>query len=142
MKEHRTRRYRPVLQQIVDAINNSHHRSLGLRPSEVGPQHRTYLRNRFYQRVARQNPKPKIPFFAFEVGQLVRIKLTRAPFHVSYKDQYSPELFKVVRRLRSTPPTYELATLENERIVGMYYEAELLHVTLRPPPSLPRDVAS
>lgn len=131
--------YRLALPRIVDAINNSYHRGIGMVPSQVRPEHQARLRNRFYAKVAREH-KPNVPYFALEPLQLVRFKQTRGKFHVSYKDQYSKELFKVRRRMRTIPPTYELQTLKNEPLLGTWYEAELLPVTLRPAPIPTRGV--
>ena len=46
--DQRTKRYVNVLQQLVNGYNNSHHRSIKMKPSGVTREHEFIIRQRLY----------------------------------------------------------------------------------------------
>ena len=66
----------------------------------------------------------------YQIGDKVRIASYRNVFRKSYRDTtFTRELFEIVDRLQTNPPTYKLKDLkEGELIEGTFYEEELQRV--------------
>ena len=124
MYDKQTYRYIDILQDIANSYNNTVHRSIGVRPSEVTGENDLDLYMRLYMpyvnKIAQQPPK-----FTFNVGDTVRIAYRKEIFARSYNEQFSEELFTVRFRIPSTPPRYLLADSLGDNIDGSFYEAEL-----------------
>jgi len=69
-----TRRYLDVLDDLLHLYNNTHHRSIGMAPSEVNANNEDVVRARLYP------PKPKTYRWKYAVGDRVRISMQRQPF--------------------------------------------------------------
>lgn len=117
-----TRRYVDVLPDLLHSYNNSHHRSIGMAPSEVGSHNEQLVRERLYP------PKPRRVKFKFNVNDKVRISMERRPFQKGYIGDWSEEIFRVNTRLPTDPVTYELKDLSGEVLEGRFYNEELQHV--------------
>jgi len=118
-----TRRYLDVLNDFLHSYNNSHHRSIGMAPVEVGPHNEEEVRDRLYP------PKPKSYRWKYDVGDRVRIAVQRRPFRKGYLGDWSEEIFEIVTRLPTSPMTYELRDLVGELIKGRFYEPKVQKVT-------------
>ena len=117
-----TRRYEDVLQDIMHSYNNTFHRSIGMKPSEVNASNEQKIRERLYPL------KPKTFSFKYDVGDEVRISVRRQPFDKSYTGNWSEELFTVAAKHPTVPVTYGLKDLADEDIKGKFYEQELQKV--------------
>ena len=58
----------------------------------------------------------------FKVGDVVKIKIPLTQFSRGYKEQFSPETYRVVKIKKTFPTTYRLNTLKKS-----YYESEIVH---------------
>ena len=67
--------------------------------------------------------KPK-----FEKGDLVRIAKLDLPFRKGYKQSFTDEVFEIERIATLNPPTYNLLDDRKEKILGKFYEQELVQV--------------
>ena len=114
-----TRRYVDVLSDLMHSYNNTHHRSIGMSPAEVGVDNERAVRARLYP------TKSKSHRWKYDVGDRVRIAMQRRSFRKGYLGDWSEEIFEIVNRLPTAPVTYELADLGGERIKGKFYEAEI-----------------
>ena len=74
----RTRRYVDVLSDLLHAYNNSHHRSIGMAPTQVTTDNEDKVRARLYP------IQTKKLNWKFKVGDKVRIVMQRRPFKKGY----------------------------------------------------------
>ena len=119
-----TRKYRYIdaLPDIVRTYNNSFHRSIKMKPSEVNTSNVAEVRNTLYGNII---PNTK---FKFEIGEKVRVSKVKGLFEKGYLPNWSEEMFIIRRRLPLNVPAYELKDLKNEKIEGLWYEQELQKV--------------
>jgi len=118
-----TRQYVDVLDDLVYSYNNTYHRSIGMKPSEVDSSNEQQVRDRLYP------PKPKSYNWKLALQDRVRISMQRQPFSKGYVGNWSEEIFVVTQRHPSEPITYGLQDLAGEDIKGKFYEQELQKVT-------------
>ncbi|WAR31101.1 YMD3-like protein [Mya arenaria] len=123
-----TATFLPVIQDIADSYNKTHHRTIGMRPVDVKATNQEEVRLATY---FTRNPKsrkqgPKLKPFKLKVGDFVRISHLRNVFTRAYDETYTGEVFKVHKRYnRGTLPVYRLRDLQDEDITGTFYESEL-----------------
>lgn len=117
-----TRRYIDVLDDLLYSYNNSYHRSIGMTPTEVNTSNEDIVRARLYPL------KPKSYKWKYDVGDRVRISMSRQPFRKGYLGEWSEEIFEIKTRLPTAPVTYELEDLAGEAIKGRFYEPEIQKV--------------
>jgi hypothetical protein len=79
-----------LLDNIVQKYNNSKHRTIGMKPSEVKKKHEKKLLNTVYNRIKIVNLSSK-----FHVGDHVRISKTRGVFDKKYMPNWSTEIFTI-----------------------------------------------
>ena len=70
--------------------------------------------------------KPK-----FKEGDYVRISKVRGVFTKGYEAGWTEEVFKIVKRFDTIPPTYDLEDQLGEEIKGKFYEEELQKTELK-----------
>ena len=115
-------RYIDVLPSIVNSYNNTYHRSIKMKPSEVNLSNVSKVRETLYGKLLpNQN-------FKFQIGDKVRVSKIKGTFEKGYLPNWSEEIFFVRRRIPLSVPCYELKDYNNENIEGLWYEKELQHV--------------
>jgi hypothetical protein len=114
-----TRRFLDVLPDIVYAYNNSHHRSIGMKPTEVTSSNVDLVRRRLYP------SKPRKIRWRYSVGDRVRISKQRRAFAKGYEGNWSEEIFAIATRHPTSSVTYGIRDLMGEDIKGKFYEQEL-----------------
>ena len=63
----------------------------------------------------------------FQPGEVVRLSLTKNKFFRSFHIQNSPQLFIIKKvNLNHLPITYNLKTIDDEEIKGIFYEQQLI----------------
>jgi len=115
-------KYIDVLQNIVNSYNNTTHSSTKFKPNDVNSKNADIVWFNLYGKtlVKPNTQKPK-----YSVGSFVRIDRQKAMFEKGYSYNWNPEVF-VIREVKLTNPiTYLLKDLQNELIVGQFYEPEL-----------------
>jgi len=105
-----TRRYLDVLDDLLHSYNNTHHRSIGMAPSDVNADNEDVVRARLYPL------KPKTCRWKYAVGDRVRIGMQHQPFRKRYLGEWYEEIFEISTRLPTVPVTYELRDLLSESI--------------------------
>ncbi len=123
-----TYRYVDKLNEMVDAYNATHHRSIGMAPKDVTEKHRALVLKRLYGK-QRPPPSPK-----FAVGNQVRTSHVTGAFTKGYKPRWTQEVFRVRLIKHTDPPTYLLSALDGEEVDGAFYEEELQLVRPRQRP--------
>ena len=123
-----------VLPQITESYNNSVHRSIGMRPNDVGPEHHELIYNRLYPEPtpaqARKNAREaKRITKHFKEGDYVRILEYRKAFRKESDQAWSSEIYRIRRVIRSTPITFHIEKLDGEAIKGGFYAREIIKVS-------------
>ena len=72
------------------------------------------------------NPKAS----KFKVNDRVRIAKYKNIFSKGYTENWSREIFIIDSVLKTNPWTYKIKNLNGEKIIGNFYERELLHSIL------------
>ena len=102
------------LDDIVKEYNNTYHKPIKMKPVDV--KDNTYIN--FKKGVNDKNPK-------FKVGDHVRISKYKNIFAKGYTPNWSEEIF-IIKKIKNTMPwTYVINDLNDEEIIGIFYENEL-----------------
>ena len=106
--------YFDVLEDIVNKYNNTIHRTIKVKPIEVTDDSLA----EYNEESNKRNPK-------FKVGDHVRISKYKNVFAKGCAPNWSEEYF-VIKKVKNTVPwTYVINDLNNEEIIGSFYEKEL-----------------
>lgn len=107
-----------VLADVVKRYNNTLHKTIKMRPVDVGPHTQIAALKLTSHKIAPSK-------FKFRVGDVVRISIYKGVFDRGFTASWSTELFKVDKVIVTSPPTYLLKDMEGAPIKGCFYEAEL-----------------
>ena len=106
--------YIDKLDYIVKEYNNKYHTSIKMKPLDV--KDNTYID--FKKEIDNKDPK-------FKVGDHVRISKYKNIFAKGYMPNWSEGVF-VIKKVKNTVPwTYVVNDLNDEKIIGTFYEKEL-----------------
>ena len=105
--------YYDVLDDVVNEYNNTKHNTIKLKPIDVGDNKRVYIDE--------HNEKDS----RFKVGDRVRISKFKNIFAKGYTTNWSTEIFIVDKINDTVPYTYNLKDLNDEEIIGSFYDREL-----------------
>lgn len=115
-----TRRWIDMLPSLIQAYNNTMHRTIGMKPKDVKDNR---LMKTIYATVKTVNMSQ---LKHFRVGDIVRVSTHKSsPFQKGYEPRWGTELFKIVRIHLSNPLTYSLVDLHDNPITGRFYKEEL-----------------
>lgn len=131
MYEHNTKRYVDVLQDLVEAYNNTYHESIKMAPAEVSQENEGQVLHNLYGYLWNRKPmergrsvRPK-----FHRGDLVRLSHVKRAFKKGYMGKWTEEVFRVKEVVLSWPKTtYRVEAWDGEPIEGTFYEEELQKV--------------
>ena len=120
-----------ALPKIIESYNNSIHRTIGMKPSDVKPEHtktlldKIYLNKKYTDTVKHEKYRKKL----FKVNDLVRIVKERATFEKEAVQKWTTEIFKIRKvEQKNFPITYLLSDLNDEDVLGSFYREELQKV--------------
>ena len=106
--------YSDVLNGIVDECNNTYHKTIKMKPIDVGD----YSFAKYNKESNEEDPK-------FKVGGHVRISKNKNIFAKGYTPNWPEKIF-VIKKIKNTVPwTYVISDLNGEEIVGSFCEKEL-----------------
>jgi hypothetical protein len=123
--EHKaTKRWYDVLQKIVDGINATYNRSIGMRPNDVDS-------NEKLKQIFIKNYKDRIGFpmekGGFVVGGKVRLSKIKAPFEKRYFQGYTDNVFTVEKKHHAeNQPIYTVRDADGELITGKVYTKQMV----------------
>ena len=102
------------MNKLVDQYNNTYHHSINKKPI-----------NADYSALTEKiETSPKVP--KFKVNDRVRITKYKNIFSKDYIENRSREIFIIDSVLKTYPWTYKLKDSNGEKIIGCFYEKELL----------------
>ena len=103
-----------VLDVVVNGYNNTKHSTIIMKPKDVKNDN-----NRIY--IDEHNKKSA----RYNVGDRVRISKFKSIFAKGYTPNWSREIF-IINKINDTVPyTYNLKDLNDEEIIGSFYDREL-----------------
>ena len=105
--------YYDVLDDVVDEYNNTKHNTIKIKPIDVGGNKRVYIDG--------HNEKDS----RFKVGDRVRISKFKNIFAKRHTPNWSKEIFIVYKINDTVPYTYNIKDLNDEEIIGSFYDREL-----------------
>ena len=105
--------YYDVLDDVVNEYNNTKHNTIKMKPKDVRDNKRVY--------VDEHNKKDS----RFKVGDRVRISKFKNIFTKGYTPNWSKEIFIVDKINDKVPYTYNLKDLNDEEVIGSFYDREL-----------------
>ena len=105
--------YYDVLDDVVNKYNNTKHSTIKMKPIDVKDNRRVYIDE--------HNEKDS----RFKVGDRVRISKFNNIFAKGYTPNWSKEIFIVDKINDTVPYTYNLKDLNDEEIIGSFYDKEL-----------------
>ncbi len=116
-----SQRYIDVLQDIMQGYNSSYHRSIKMRPVDVGKENEVVV----FQNLYGGMKKNEHPVFKYKVGDVIRISKVRGPFAKGYEQNYTEEFFTISACIPRDPPVYRLSDYDGDVIDGVFYKEEL-----------------
>lgn len=111
-----------ILPTLIKAYNNTKHRTIGVKPSDVTSENENQILKRFSTK-ARLLKKPK-----FKLNDKVRVSKVKQIFEKGYTPNWSTEIFTIVKVSKTNPVTYHLKDYKDQPVSGGFYEQELLKV--------------
>lgn len=123
-----TFRYYDVLQDLVEAYNNSYHRTIRMKPNDVNDNNILKV----YQNIQKNYSNVKLKKPKLKIGDYVRLAKEKGTFEKGYETNFTEEVFKITKVICHTFPTYEIEDLNREPIDGKFYEQELQKVNFDP----------
>ena len=114
MTANNNKSYLPYWNKLVDLYNNTYHHFINKRP--INADYSAFTEN--------IETSPKAP--KFKVNDRVRITTHKNIFSKGYTENSSREIFIIDIVLKTNPWTYKLKNLNGEKIIGSFYEKELL----------------
>ena len=109
-----------VLSRLVKSYNNTYHRSIKMKPSQVTKTNEAKVWDTLYGSDVQKRVR-----FKFQVGDRVRISKVKRIFEKSYLPNFTEELFTVYKRFARQLPVYKLKDDTGEILDGTFYEPEL-----------------
>lgn len=114
-------RWVDVLPSIVSDYNNTVHTTIKMKPIDVRKEHENFINKKSMSSV--QKP-------TFNVGDRVRIQVSKKTFENKYRNNWSREIFVINKIVYSDPITYKIKDLKGEDVKGSFYRYELLKTQL------------
>ena len=104
--------YYDVLDDVVNKYNNTKHSTIKMKPIDVGDNKRVNI------------DEHKEKDSRFKVGERVRISKFKNIFAKGYTPNWSKEIFIVDKINDTVPYTYNIKDLNDEEIIGSFYDKE------------------
>lgn len=110
------------INNLIDKYNNTYHRTIKMKPSEVNNSNEMHLLQTVYN-FPKTFPKPK-----FKKDDYVRISRYKGIFFKGYEPNWTTEIFTIVKVNITNPVTYVIKDYKDNIIHGSFYEFELQKV--------------
>ena len=114
-----------ILQPTVDNYNNTIHTSIKQTPHDSSKNInliKDIIRKNNFENENNEKIKKKPKF---KINDRVRIFKYKHKFEKGYKGYWTNEIFTIYEILKTSPITYKIKDLNNEKIIGSFYENEL-----------------
>lgn len=116
-----TRKWIKILQSLIDDYNDTKHRTIKMTPNKA-----SNIKNEDDVLYNIENVKPiKVSRAKLSIGDFVRIARIKGTFEKGAEPNWSREIFKVSKVLKTVPVTYHITEYDGTEIQGAFYEQEL-----------------
>jgi len=116
-----------LIQQIVEAYNNTYHESIGMRPTDVTSSNVGRVLWNLYGKYWYKDKNFETP--KYEVGDYVRISSARHAFRKGYKGKWQEEVFRIQKIKYGLPHNvYILQEWNGDPVLGVFYPYEIAKV--------------
>ena len=114
--------YYDVLEDVVSKYNNTKHSTIKMKPKDVkNDNERVYINDHNEKDTTKLRSSERS---RFKVGDRVRISKFKNIFAKGYTPNWSREIF-IVNKINDTVPyTYNIKDLNDEEIIGSFYDRE------------------
>ena len=112
--------YIDVLPQLIKSYNNTYHRSIKMKPTQVTKANEAKVWDTLYGSDVQKRVR-----FKFQVGDRVRISKVKRMFEKYYLPNYTEEMFTIYKRFARQVPVYKLKDHSGEILEETFYEPEL-----------------
>ena len=119
-----TSRYIEELPNFLKSYNNSHHRTIGMAPSQVTKDKVPQIWNRVYGAKYSKQYRTQ-----HEKNDTVRISAAKTIFDKGYRPNWSDEVFKISGTKPTPRKVYKIQDLKGSDIKGTFYPEELQGVS-------------
>ena len=114
--------YYDVLDDIVNEYNNTKHSTIKMKPIDVKNNNRVYIDEHNEKDTTKSSSSERS---RFKVGDRVRIFKFKNIFAKGYTPNWSREIF-IVNKINDTVPyMYNIKDLNDEEIIGSFFDREL-----------------
>ena len=114
--------YYDVLDDVVSKYNNTKHSTIKMKPIDVKNNKRVYIDEHNEKDTTKSSSSARS---RFKVGDRVRISKFKNIFAKGYTLNWSKEIFIVDKINDTVPYTYNIKDLNDEEIIGSFYDKEL-----------------
>lgn len=119
-------KYIDVLQNLIHDYNSRTHSTIKMSPIDASKfENRAKVIENYNYDFLPSSDNPK-----FKPGDRVRISIVKNTFEKGYTPNWSKEIFVIDKVKRTNPITYSIRDLNNESILGSFYNQELQHTQL------------
>ena len=120
-----TNRYVDKLDDFVNSYNNSFHRSIKMKPSEVSPKDEDKIWLTLYGKKQSSRLKQGSDLKPPRIGEKVRINKVKGIFQKGYIPNWSEEHFHIKEEVQKNRPVYHLTDDLGEDIKADFYPEEI-----------------
>ena len=114
--------YCDVLDYVVNKYNNTEHSTIKMKPIDVKNNKRVYIDEYNEKDTTKSSFSERN---RFKVGDRVRISKFKNIFAKGHTPNWSKEIFTVNKINDTVPYTYNIKDLNDEEIIGSFYDREL-----------------
>jgi hypothetical protein len=121
--------YIDVLNKLVKSYNKSFHSTIRMAPINVTKELESKIWKKMYGYNKKSGPEDQVNI-KFDIGDYVRYQIDKGIFEKGYTIAWYYEIFIVRTILFTVPPRYLLKDLNEEDILGSFYDHQLTKVNL------------
>ena len=122
-----TKKWIDVLPDFLKSYNNTYHRSIKMKPNQVNKKDEGEIFLTLYKHRKNEGNTNSIDI-KYKIGNFVRISKIKKTFEKGYTPNWTREIFKIDSILATVPPSYKLKDLNDEKLIGSFYDLELQKV--------------
>jgi hypothetical protein len=123
-----TKKYITILPTLVNKYNNTYHNSIKMKPTEGSlKMNEDKVRDNLYgkDKKVKSVSKTKLVKTKFKLQDRVRITKKKLFFEKGYTPKWTNEIFVINEIHYTDPVTYKIKDLNEEEIIGSFYDKEL-----------------
>ena len=117
----KNKKYVNFLDDLMSNYNNSYHRSIKNSPNSINKSNEKATFNNLYG-FDFDKGSNEIITFQFNIGDYIRLVINKNLFAKGYTINWSDEVFLILKRQATSPPTYKIISLSGVVLTKTFYE--------------------